>query len=271
MLGDKKNLTDLPKDINASYQTSLLRALPYGKTDKLVMALYMVTDIIDNQEPIRSKLRTLGTEILSDMHSISIFPNINVSVKVGGKIAEILSFLDIASTVNIVSTMNSSILKKEFIELKKIVEEPLEKNLFFGKQPTNLIDFLKEDLSLPTGRPSSSGGPKHPNRPIGHIKSARLGVQKGSTLMQALSDKKFTETNFNLKNERREEIVLIIKSSFVESPGIPGLTITDIKVKAKGPLLSCGEKTLQRELVSMVKDNVLKKTGEKRWSRYFLA
>jgi hypothetical protein len=35
-------------------------------------------------------------------------------------------------------------------------------------------------------------------------------------------------------------------------------------------LISCSEKTLQRELVSMVKNGVLDKMGEKRWSRYFL-
>ena len=53
-----------------------------------------------------------------------------------------------------------------------------------------------------------------------------------------------------------------------------GLTITDIKHKGhaipKGLVASCGEKTLQRELISMVKDNMLYKTGEKRWSRYFV-
>ena len=53
-------------------------------------------------------------------------------------------------------------------------------------------------------------------------------------------------------------------------------TIKDIKDRAKampeqaGLLVSCSEKTLQRELVSMVKDDVLNKTGEKRWSRYFM-
>jgi hypothetical protein len=55
------------------------------------------------------------------------------------------------------------------------------------------------------------------------------------------------------------------------------MIITDIRTKSNGhpdqfsAIVSCGEKTLQRELVSMVKDGVLKKLGEKRWSRYMLA
>ena len=73
-----------------------------------------------------------------------------------------------------------------------------------------------------------------------------------------------------LKKQRRQEIVAILKGND------KGLTITDIKITAKGrplefkSILSCGEKTLQRELISMLKDHVLEKDGEKRWSRYFV-
>jgi len=74
-----------------------------------------------------------------------------------------------------------------------------------------------------------------------------------------------------VKKQRRTEIISIVKI-------IGGnATIKDIKDRAKvlpaqaESLLSCGEKTLQRELISMIKDGVLDKTGEKRWSRYFLS
>ncbi|OGJ01577.1 hypothetical protein A3G53_00520 [Candidatus Nomurabacteria bacterium RIFCSPLOWO2_12_FULL_44_11] len=258
----EKNLTDLPKDINASYQTSLLRALPYGKTDKLVMALYMVTDIIDNQEPIRNKLRTLGVEILSDTTS-------GTKLNLARNIQAILSFLDIAFTMNMISEMNKNILANEFTKLKNSFVIPQD-------NPIWLEEFLKEDPASAVILQKGSN-----NRSIGHIQSTRIGVQKGSTLMKALRGVEVSDKTTNLsdkvnvlgnfKKERREEIISIIKTNDTSASGITGATITDIKVKAKGPLLSCGEKTLQRELVSMVKDNVLKKTGEKRWSRYFLA
>ncbi len=32
----------------------------------------------------------------------------------------------------------------------------------------------------------------------------------------------------------------------------------------------CGEKTIQRELVSMMKEGSIKKEGERRWSQYSL-
>ena len=71
-----------------------------------------------------------------------------------------------------------------------------------------------------------------------------------------------------LKNKRREEIILVIKDKMKDSQNFDGVTITDIKSNGHEMLASCGEKTLQRELVSMVSSGVLKKTGEKRWSRY---
>ena len=103
--------------------------------------------------------------------------------------------------------------------------------------------------------------------------SIRIGVQKGSTLLKALhgykSNMSDKSNNYDeLKKRRREDIINILKTSD------SGLIITDIKIKANGlpdqfkALVSCSEKTLQRELVSMLKDGVLKKIGEKRWSRY---
>ncbi len=249
--------------------------ITYIKTDKLISALYMVTDIMDKDEPIRFKLRTLGNGIVSDMYS-----NLGSA---GVKISEIMSFLDIAFSVGMISEMNSSILRKEFAELMQSLNEYYNSKSFGGQ--ATLSEFLLSPSST-IPNPSTS-----------------IGVQKGSTLMYALSkleghalkglegralkdiqvsDRTFThmggplplsdrkkihyisESFDLLKKTRREDIIKLIQLSY------NGSTITDIKNSAQGSLVSCGEKTLQRELVSMVKDGVLKKTGEKRWSRYFL-
>lgn len=47
----------------------------------------------------------------------------------------------------------------------------------------------------------------------------------------------------------------------------PHATIKDISAKVQ----DCSEKTLQRELISMIKDGIVHKEGERRWSRYSLA
>ena len=135
---------------------------------------------------------------------------------------------------------------------------------------------------------------------MGKDNRTRIGVQKAGTLLKALSkvegmkvlshlggqadkipniskkenvhykERNNRHSNNDLKNKRREAIIFSIKDKMGTSINFEGLTITDIKSIGQEVLVSCGEKTLQRELVSMVSDGVLKKTGEKRWSKYSL-
>jgi len=71
MLAKNNNLTDSNNDLNVVIKDTSLYQLPisYKKTNKLVTALYMVTDIIDKNEPLRNKLRTLGIGIISDIYT----------------------------------------------------------------------------------------------------------------------------------------------------------------------------------------------------------
>ena len=254
MLSGNKNL----KDTTTNKGISLLDtsfAVSYTKTHKLIAALYMVTDIIDKDEPIRNKLRILGTEVISDMHSSP--------ADVGNKIAEIVSFLNIASTMSFISEMNCNVLKNEFFELKRSVHE------FANAKPKWLEEFFPNPVLDSNG---------HAEQSKGHIFSNSIGVQKGSTLLKALSDRtklfspsiSFSNTKNNflkLKKDRRDNIINIIKNNGGSA------SIKDIRTKINNKTnggLSYSEKTLQRELLSLTKDNVLNKTGEKRWSKYFI-
>lgn len=311
MFREEKNVKDIKSplsDIPFNKEEGQGWSLSYTKTNKLIAALYMVTDIIDKNEPLRNKLRTLGIGIIEDIN----FTPWNIR----SKISELMSFLDIAYGINIISSMNCNILRREFSLLDQSIKEAVG-DIKSPKREINLSDFLRDSPlpKYPLGRdgnfPSPEGlsfglGTKlrsgvreklstqtsgHHSREevnskghysIGHRYPTRLGVQKGSTLMKALSDNigiglrsqglgsSYIQNFEILKKQRRNDIINIIKT-------IGGnVTIKDIKDRAQSlptevvALASCGEKTLQRELVLMVKDNVLNKMGEKRWSRYFL-
>ncbi len=300
MLSMNKDTNENLKDIDSSLSNPSLnkwedqsKGLSFTKTNKLITALYMVTDIIDQEEPIRHKLRTLGVEIISDT---STLPKAGFDM---GKIDQIVSFLSIASAMNFISEMNCNILKKEFLELRSSLQgyiniKPawLEKFLFEQslldreEEGGNLLTTISSFERSSTLRKKNSKG--HGNHIKGHT---RIGVQKGSTLLKALSDKthhfvsdnNFTKMNKNnpasheteslhagfdiLKKERRFEIINVIRKRG------GGVTITDIRtdeIMQGETLRNISEKTLQRELISMTKDGVLNKTGEKRWTRYFI-
>ncbi|NCN08031.1 hypothetical protein GW944_00480, partial [Candidatus Parcubacteria bacterium] len=62
------------------------------------------------------------------------------------------------------------------------------------------------------------------------------------------------------KNSRQSIIINVLKRK------------KEIMIKDISPLIDgCSEKTIQRELLAMVNSGILKKEGEKRWSRYSLA
>ena len=242
MFGEEKNLKDTtsspsPLQGEGSGEVSLsqIGGLSYTKTNKLITALYMVTDLIDKDEPIRNKLRTLGAGIISDIHLIQQNKAGYSMSFMQNKISELMSFLDIASAVNIISEMNFNILRKEFSELNQsILSAQVEKEAL--NKRIDLTDFFadsnEEELNPHPTSPLIRGRSKegvYPNfgREIskGHTS---IGVQKGSTLMKALSrvklvshsthgsNLKTTDHNVDvfdvLKKQRRDSIINIIKT-----------------------------------------------------------
>lgn len=270
-------------------------SISHTKTNKLITALYMVTDIMDDSEPLRHKMRTAGADVLSDIYLVNNFTIKDTGLKVMNNINVIIAFLDLGVTLRMISEMNASILKKEFSALKQSLEGSIVIPNSFMTGHQSLEDFFnepKQDLleeNTETYKPLFTRTPMfpHENNSIGHNPSSknstRIGVQKGSTLLRALSDKightnntKNVTQNIHreefelIKKERRNEILSIIKSFVLSNGQAQGATITDINSKATGHLKDMSEKTLQRELIAMVGGGVLYKTGSKRWSRYFI-
>src|SRR3989344_3135097 len=213
-----------------------LYALFLNKANKLITALYMVTDIMDKDEPMRIKLRSLGSDVLSDLHESS--------GRVDAKVSETLSFLNIAFMVGMISEMNFNILMKEFSDLQNSIKSKLSLSVLKEKE-ISLEDFLKDEPISPA---EDKSGPKDSS--LGHARHTRIGVQKGETLMKALSNKisdmslksVAVSENFDvLKRERRQEIMNILKGHASLNPN--GFTITDIKNLATGAVASCGSKT----------------------------
>ena len=266
MLGENKNLKDTTQDpVKDVSSTGVSLVQPFGiysknynRANKLITALYMVTDIMQKDEPIRVKLRTLGTDILSDIISVSKRTPNNLEEK----ITMILSFLDIAFNVGMISEMNSNILKKEFTELKQAVQEYTKQNNFWLEEFIGKEDVLDKGSTETKGLAfSSASGRMEKVSPFGN----RIGVQKGGTLLKAIHNISEKKEHFEItKRQRRESIIKVIK----DKPD--GMNIKDINIALESIGQKYGTKTLQRELVSMVAEDILKKSGEKRWSKYSL-
>lgn len=283
-----------------------------GKVKKLVTALYMVTNCLEDEEPLKKKLRILGVELVSDAYLFPLVGHGELSYVLSEsthRIGELLSFLEVTASLGYISEMNYGILKSEFKKLKECLDEK-------GKSVNFLFpeDLFKEDLpnTLPLGdeeTPLDSPGISHehpsvfglrglgaqPARPAernklgeagetehkGHIKDTNFykgHEQKAGVLYkETLSDQRSSASSQSLyaggisPHKRREKIIKLIKQKIETCPEgakrFEGVTIKDISKVIK----NCSQKTIQRDLTSLVREGTLKKIGEKRWSRYLLA
>lgn len=108
------------------------------KSERLVTALYLVTDLMNDNEPIKHGLRKNAVALLSSMNALAQLDvkdrviEFKMSLKA---VTEIISLLHVSVTTGIVSDMNGQLLMEGFRSLQLVLEK---------KQPI----FTKEMLAV---------------------------------------------------------------------------------------------------------------------------
>ena len=244
------------------------------KTQKVVAAIYMVTDYFEDSEPLKVKLRTEGIalhskiqnlEIQSALSKNALFEEIKIVVR------GITDFIEIGTTVGLISIMNGAILIEELSKIKKGVEEieiinnkSLYKHPHFEARDVAGV-VLHEDLFKTDFMPKDTNSLKDNVSYKGHDKDTVFYKNTQPTeiktgLIEVKRDVQKASNDVALKINRRNNILRIIKDK-------KEVTIKDISALVS----DCSEKTIQRELMSLIAEGVLKKEGDKRWSRYMIA
>ncbi|HEY4486464.1 MAG TPA: hypothetical protein VJB70_01890 [Candidatus Paceibacterota bacterium] len=253
----------------------------YKKTEKLTTAIYMITDFFDVQEPLRWELRNKSVSLLSFITGRTRGDYAIASAEQGLALAahmlqEILFPLRVAVQVHLISQMNFSIIREEYLSLSQIIDQCRSDGSLMGDFlfPEHFFvgldtekSFLTDTLSqsekrlLYTKRQGNeSNGQKNDN---GEFVNSRyksednhknsLGEMGAGFISQAVPKK---EERVN----RREVIKRLLRSR-------GALTIKDILMV----MPQHSEKTVQRELLSLVAQGGIKKLGERRWSKYTIA
>jgi hypothetical protein len=246
----------------------------YRKSEKLVAATYMVTNLFPDSEPLRAALRDKALCLMSLASSANSFSMREKETSVSELpplLVEMISLLDVAFYAGILSSMNHGLLRSEFVALAGSIEERLLPRV--AKAPTLGKDFFSveqragDDIDFrdtPSEQafelreapakhhaPDSKGHDKRHHQ--AHASRPHLG-QQGA--VQEAPAKRDTGGS---KADRTTMIISLLKKR-------DGLTIKDFSTVIK----DCSEKTIQRELLSLVEKGVLKKEGERRWSKYSL-
>lgn len=241
------------------------------RTEKLSSALYLVTNLVSDTEPLKWELRSRGLELLSDICALGIGSMEERAVffsRTQNAIIEIISLLEIGRVGALISDMNCAILKREYGILSNILQEGEQ-----IKSPAEkfVSELFKEEerLSSDTVHNRNEGYKGHQdvlyknrndNVPYGKLSVSFSANRAGVVAKRNIKDISRGRDAVAVERQNRKNLIIELVKKEKE------ITIKDAMSVIKG----CSEKTIQRELGVLVSDNVLKKEGKKRWSRYSL-
>ena len=153
-------------------------------------------------------------------------------------VKEIASLFLLAQNAGLVSEINYEILSRELHKFAQDLENPLNKMFLSDSRLAEKALLQPESKEI--------------------IKDKTLELSTARTEDRSIL-KEFGAVSVK-KNSRQSIIIALLKRK------------KEIMIKDVSPLIDgCSEKTIQRELLTMVASGILRKIGEKRWSRYTLA
>jgi hypothetical protein len=227
----------------------------FKKTEKIVAALYLVSGLLKDKEPLKWELRDHGMDLISAsfMASSSLPGDKNSIIQSLFTAAlETMSILNVAKVSNLISEMNYRLLMREIDNIVAMLRDRLAQNAENAGYVLSEAFFKTPDLFSSGFRPdtkSESGSSDEAYK--GHSGSGKNSHKAASNHTGHGDSSKRTT--------RQETILSLLKSN-------SSLTIKDFSRVIK----DCSEKTIQRELLDLVQKGIIKKEGERRWSTYSL-
>jgi len=224
------------------------------KADRLASALYILSSFISYDDPLQGRMRMCAIALMDGVHALTgaHHDSLSAVATIQKTIREAVSILLLAYAAGYLSKMNHDVVREE-----------LENFFYFvGEKGEGLVSqdvLLPSDFFMVEGRetlPVSSSAVRYAKAfrdRIGHSEQEKK-KEKSHIRSENTNEKKV------LKTYRQEKILEAIKQ-------IGKASVRDI-VKV---VPDVSEKTVQRDLLALVSRGVLKKSGSRRWSMYFVS
>lgn len=225
------SISQQTKDNRHSNKSNINRtAYIYLKAEKLSFVLYKLSDLISDSEPLKTKIRDESLSMISDLSKVNRTDDVL-------KTDSLLSALSHARTIQ--SFLSFGRAGNLFSEMNYDVLRREFENFAseIARNTNNASDDITPYLYVALPAPKQN---LHDRNTTDVASRHTLGPRK-------------------LNQNRRREIVDFLAQNGTSS-------IKDICAGVTG----YGEKTVQRELASLVEAGILERTGERRWSRYSL-
>jgi hypothetical protein len=246
--GDHRSLLNDQAFLEGVFKNKPHDLFVFLKLKKLAIALHVVSKVNEGEDlGVFQKLQSVSLSVISNV----LYGGSKRQVSL--RIIEMVTLLDIVSATGVISSMNCRVLKEEFFRLLDALDTMAD----FGKGEEVL--FSKDFFEI-------SGVDFNKERSlIDQHYGVRLPEEKQNVLYGLGSESGVGKTQKNVQyfnktagNGRLQKIIGLVKKA--KTP----VSIKDIARSFDG----MSEKTIQRDLVVLVTQGVLKKEGDRRWSRY---
>lgn len=243
------------------FSGSNLAVFVHKKTVKISKVLYLITDIIDNEEEIKKSLRKIANSLVIK----DTFDTKKTFKEVALNLNNLKSVLELGVFSGAVSHMNAMILVREIDNILEVMFDekeqvgPMISKVFFSVER----DFHQGEFSLAEKDREVEQTIHQSSRLKGHLKDTNKSNMsfKSVDVNNIVSDNYYKKDSSSavVESGRKDLILNIIKDK-------KEVSIKDISSHIK----DVSEKTIQRDLTDMVDGGIIKKTGERRWSKYSL-
>ena len=236
-----------------------------NKTKNIVSATILIMSVSDelhNTNLVRERTIETALNLLDNVQRIrtltSVYKN-QFMADVKNQIDTLLDYLHVGYSVGLISRMNVDILVKELHILIDIMATSINLNSTQNDTahieiPNSFFDDMLAENPAKTQPQITTSEPK----------IIKDNLIKTNNNVPNKAPKNYVSNND--KRQNRKEMILNFITEKRLQGSTDGVMIKDIIGKIK----DISEKTLQRELSALVAKGVLKKIGDKRWSRYVI-
>ncbi|MEX2563759.1 MAG: hypothetical protein WD312_01395 [Candidatus Paceibacterota bacterium] len=252
----------------------------YKKTEKIATAIYLVTDLLDHEEPLHWSLRENVTYLLNLLVSLrdTVDTRSNTKNACRNKLIDLITQINVATSAGLISQMNGSVLVRELNTLADRIDQlsidsvggPHLDDAFFKSSDSENVASAPDQgrRHASVNKPALKSEPLNGGSALASSQASKQGVdnpqiQGGNTdsASSEVTRSKGTKPAVQAKKNKRQRAILhLIKEKGEVSVRDVATVIAD-----------CSEKTLQRELMALVDEGVLQKSGKRRWTRYSFA
>ena len=213
------------------FEKDIKRVYIYKKAERLAKAIHLITPAFADSASLRNRIDAVAIGLVD---AACLAPGA-ARTALARELLALSSVLSIARTGGMLSSMNAELIAREAHLLLQEVAAYEEPRLFLDDAPT-LATIAKHAGSSPR-----SSGEKKPAPRAKPVVKDTMSVK-------------------DIATDRRSAILDMLRTKR------EGVRIKDISTVIR----DVSEKTIQRELVALVEEGVVRKEGERRWSTYYI-